>query len=112
MTRNTDKEVKFLNKKQLQKLFKSIENTVDENEYALRDLTIFNLAYYCGLRISEIALIKRENYNKDTKEIYIKRLKGSLNSTIKLDQKRESLLNKYIRQYGMRDEEYLFQTKT
>lgn len=112
MTRKKESEVKFLTKKQLQKLFKSIEETKENNKYYLRDLVIFNLAYYCWLRISEIWLIKRENYNKYTKEIYIKRLKWSLNSTIKLDQKRESLLNKYLREYNIKDEDLLFKTKT
>lgn len=112
MTRKKEKDVKFLTKKQLQKLFKSIESTKWSNKYYLRDLVIFNLSYYCWLRISEIEFIKRENYNKFTKEIYIKRLKWSLNSTIKLDQKRESLLNKYLREYEINDNDFLFKTKT
>lgn len=112
MERTQKKEIKFLNKKQLHKLFKTIEDTKTINKYYLRDLTIFNLAYYCWLRISEISLIKRENYNKDTKEIYIKRLKWSLNSTIKLDQKRESLLNKYLRENDIIDDDFLFKTNT
>jgi len=112
MIRPIKNEIKFLSKKDLQKLFKTIENTKETNKYYLRDLSIFNFAYYCGLRISEIWLIKRENYNKHTKEIYIKRLKWSLNSTVKLDKKRESLLNKYLREYDLKDEDYLFQTKS
>lgn len=112
MTRTKNTEIKFLTKKQLTKLLNSIENTKETNKYYLRDLTIFHLSYYCWLRISEISLIKRENYNKQTKEIYIKRLKWSLNSTIKLDKKREQILNKYLREYKIEDESYLFTTKT
>lgn len=109
--RTNKEQIKFLTKKQVHKLFKSIEDTKETNKYYLRDLTIFNLSYYCWLRISEISLIKRENYNKSTKELYIKRLKWSHNSTIRLDQKRESILNKYLREYDIRDDDYLFKSK-
>jgi len=112
MKRAKNKEIKFLTKKQLSKLLKSIESTTETNKYYLRDLTIFHLSYYCWLRISEVSIIKRENYNKQTKEIYIKRLKWSLNSTIKLDKKREQVLHKYLREYSILEDWYLFSTKT
>jgi hypothetical protein len=40
-------EIKYLNKKELKKLFSAIENSKEERKYYLRDLIIFNLAYYC-----------------------------------------------------------------
>jgi site-specific recombinase XerD len=111
--RKTNEEVKFLTKKQVKRLFDTIEGSKNENKYWLRDLTIFNLSYYCGLRISEISLIKLENYNKETGEIYIKRLKGSNNTTIVLDKQRTYILNKYIREYKIKnDEDLLFKTKS
>jgi site-specific recombinase XerD len=61
---------------------------------------MFNLMYYCGLRAWEVSLLKLENYNNHKWEIFIKRLKGSLNNTIRLDEKRIKLLNKYIREYS------------
>ena len=111
--RQTSEDIKFLTQKQVKQLFNTIESLKDENKYWLRDLTIFNLSYYCGLRISEVSLIKSENYNKETGEIYIKRLKGSNNSTIVLDKQRISILNKYIREYKIKsDEDFLFKTKS
>lgn len=112
MTRKQNRDIKFLTHKDLNILFKSIESTSKTNKFMIRDLLIFNLAYYCGLRISEIALIKRENYNQHTKEIYIKRLKGSLNSTIKLDTKREKLIHKYLKEFPKSDDETLFSSCT
>lgn len=67
--RQTSEDIKFLTQKQVKQLFNTIESLKDENKYWLRDLTIFNLSYYCGLRISEVSLIKSENYNKETGEI-------------------------------------------
>lgn len=106
-------QLKYLKKKDLKKLFNAIESSKDERKYYLRDLTIFNIAYYCWLRISEISLIRLENYNKDTWSIYIKRLKWSNNSNIILDKDRKLLLNKYIRTYNIKeDNEFLFKSKT
>ena len=59
--RKKNTEIKFLSKKQLTKLFNSITNTKETNEFYLRDLTMFNLAYYCWLRISEICLLEKDN---------------------------------------------------
>lgn len=108
-----NKEIKYLNKKDLKKLFNSIEKSKESNKFWLRDLTIFHLSYYCWLRISEISLIKFENYNKDNWEIYIKRLKWSNNSTITLDKTRKQIFNKYLREYKIKDlNELVFKTKT
>jgi len=106
-------EIKYLRKKELKKLFNTIKATNWIRKYYLRDLIIFNIAYYCWLRISELSLIKLENYNKENGQIYIKRLKGSNNSTIILDKERRLLLNKYIRIYNIKnDDELLFKSKS
>ncbi len=54
MARKQQNEIKYLTKKELNRLFKSIEDAKGSYPFWLRDLTVFNLAYYCGLRISEV----------------------------------------------------------
>ena len=106
-------EIKYLTKKELKKLFNTIEKSKNERKYYLRDLTLFNIAYYCWLRISEISLLKLDNYNKDVWSLYIKRLKWSNNTTIILDKQRRLLLNKYLRVYNIKNnDELLFKSKS
>lgn len=105
-----EETIKYFTQLELKKIFKVIENSC--SKYSLRDLLIFRLAYRCGLRATEIGLITRGNYNKNTKELYCKRLKGSLNNTIRLDEKTNSLINKFIRELGpVEDTEILFKSQ-
>jgi len=105
-------EIKYLKQKELKKLFNVIKNSNWIRKFYLRDLLIFNIAYYCWLRISELSLIKLEDYNKDNAQLYIRRLKWSNNSIIILDKERKLLLNKYIRIYNIKnDNELLFKSK-
>lgn len=96
--RKRDNEIKYLKQEELKKFFGTIEKS--DNQFSLRDLALFNIIYYCWLRASEVQLLKKEHYNKDTGEIFIKRLKGSRNNTIRLDDKRKKLLSRYIREYN------------
>jgi len=92
-----DREIKYLSQEELKKFFDTIEKS--GNKFWLRDLTAFNLIYYCGLRASELQKITQDKYRQDTREVQIERLKGSLNNTIRLDEKRAKLVNKYIKKY-------------
>lgn len=102
--RTQEREIKYFSQKELKKIFSAIEKTKDSwNRFWLRDLCIFQLWYFCGLRASEVWLIKISDYNPRNSEIYIRRLKGSLNTTIRLDSKRKSILDKYIREYQLKN---------
>lgn len=94
MAKDSNKKIKYLTQKEAISLFNSIESS--HTSHSLRDLAIFRLAYRCGFRASEISLLKLEDYNISKGEIYCKRLKGSNNNTIRLDEKTKSALNKYI----------------
>jgi len=96
MMKENEEKVKYLTQLEMKKVFKVIEK--DNSIHALRNLTIFRVAYRCALRASELGLIRLEDYNKTRGEMYCHRLKGSNNNTIRLDQETIKILNKYIRQ--------------
>ena len=87
-------------------LFNSIESC--GSSHSTRDLAIFRLAYRCGLRVSEISLLKLQNYNMSKGEIYCKRLKGSNNNTLRLDEKTRAALDKYINESNIKSSLKLF----
>lgn len=94
MTKDNDKKIKYFTQQEAANLFNAIISS--NNAHSVRDLAIFRVAYRCGLRASEIALIKLEDYNASKGELYCKRLKGSCNNTIRLDKKTKNALDKYI----------------
>ncbi|MVX67114.1 tyrosine-type recombinase/integrase [Clostridium chromiireducens] len=102
MRSSTETKIKYLTQKEAISLFNAIENS--GSLHSTRDLAIFRLAYRCGLRASEISLLKLENYNMIKGEIYCKRLKGSKNNTIRLDEKTKSALDKYINENNIESE--------
>lgn len=102
--------IKYFTQDELKRLFKTIQKSNDR--HALRNLCIFRVAYRCGLRASEVGLLKLEYYNKLKGELYCKRLKGSWNNTIALDKETTKVLNRYIKEYGIKQEvEFLFKSQ-
>lgn len=77
-----NEDIKYFTNKELKAFFKAIEK--DNSKYRVRNECIFKLAYYCALRVSEVALIQVDDFNNSRNEIYCKRLKGSLNNTIRI----------------------------
>lgn len=105
-----ENKIKYFTQRELKSLFKAIEKS--ERKHSIRDLAIFRIAYYCGLRASEIGLIKYQSYNKVAAEIYCVRLKGSWNNTIRLNKDTKKVLDKYIKEYGsFNDDDVLFQSQ-
>ena len=105
-----DTTIKYFTQNELKRLFNAIKNSGDR--HALRNLCIFRVAYRCGLRASEVGLLKLEYYNKLKGELYCKRLKGSWNNTIALDKETTKVLNRYIKEYGIKQEvEFIFKSQ-
>lgn len=108
-----NKTIKYFTQDEVKQIFKAIEKTKSKNnKYWLRDLTLFNIMYICWLRASELALLKLSHYNPKTSELYVERLKGSLNTTIRLSKEKKNLLNRYIRKYWITSpSEFLFMSR-
>ena len=94
LKKEADKEIKFLTQEQLERLFAVIRKANN-----VRDIAIFNVSYYCGLRASEVALLRYDDWMSKTNCIYIHRLKRSENISMILDSARGSILRKYLKEY-------------
>ncbi|SHI06447.1 tyrosine-type recombinase/integrase [Sporanaerobacter acetigenes] len=102
--------IKYFTQNEMQKLFQAIKNST--SKHSLRDFAIIRVCYRCGLRASEIALIKLNNYNKEKGELYCQRLKGSKNNTIRLDSSTKKALDEYIKIYNISNSnEILFKSQ-
>jgi len=101
------KKIKYFTQKELKKLFRSIERQKNY-PFVLRDLTMFNVGYLYGLRVSEIGKLHQKNFNEPGGELFCTRLKNSISNTICLDDKRKNLLKKYIREHQVKNGDPLF----
>ncbi|ACB83978.1 tyrosine-type recombinase/integrase [Natranaerobius thermophilus] len=101
--------VRFMTQKELDKLFRTIEKSKDK--HWLRDITMFRIAYRCGLRASEVGLIQVSDFNPKMNELYVRRNKNSLNNTIRLDNKTARYLKKYIKSYQLKENEIMFKSQ-
>ena len=104
------KTIKYYTQEELEKLFKAVKKS--NSKYWLRDYCIFRTTYRCGLRASEVGLLSLGDYNRQTGELYCKRVKNSQNNTIRLDEETKKALHKYIREYYIRDILFTSQNKS
>ena len=70
--------IKYFTSNELQSLFKACIS--DSSKHSLRNLCLLKVAFYCGLRASELGLINVDDYNSSNRSIYCRRLKGSNNN--------------------------------
>lgn len=82
--------IKYLTDTELKQLFKALEmetrmaKTPCTHKCAIRNEALFGIMYYCGLRVSEVGMIKVEDFNTLKNEIYCRRLKGGINNTLEI----------------------------
>ncbi len=74
--------MKYLTKDETQRLYQQIYN--DTGIHRKRNIALFEIVKYCALRASEVSILKITDYNKSSKTLYCKRLKGSNSNTIKI----------------------------
>lgn len=105
-----EEKIKYFTQAELKSIFRAIEKS--EDRHWVRNLALCRIAYRCALRVSELSLIQLQDYNKAKGELYCRRLKGSLNNTIRLDHESIKALNTYIRAYEVKDSfEALFKSQ-
>lgn len=68
------------------------------------------LGFECGLRASEIGILRSDDFNSSVNELYCRRLKGSNNNTIRLTKSTGNLLKRYIKELPIKDE-YIFMSR-
>ncbi len=102
----------FLTVKEVDKLFSSIS---ESDIYELRDKTIFELLYSCGLRISEAIDLTSSSINYENSYLRIVG-KGNKERIVPMGDEALRLIKKYIQEsrqeiLGTRESEYLFISK-
>lgn len=101
--------IKFLKQEEKGRLFGSLDT--DERRHAVRNRAILYLAEYCGLRATEVCLLKMDDYDTLQSSIYCTRLKKGNDNTIRIiDPRVQAAINDYlnIRDTQYKESEYLF----
>lgn len=97
-------KIKYVSCFEIEKLFKAIKNTghsaltIHSKLLYKRDLALFNLIYFLGLRASEVRLLNIDDYNPYKKEIYVRALKNGVSCVLRIDNKRAEYLNNYLKE--------------
>ena len=92
------RQVEFLENHDLQKLLKAPQQTRTENNQlaSLRDQAILELLFSTGLRVAELANLKRDQINLDRDEFSVKG-KGSKIRVVFLSDRAKEALKKYLK---------------
>ena len=101
--KKTREKIKYVTKQEMDNLFDAIKKTGHDaitpgrklNYY--RDRAMFHIIYYLGLRASEVGLLTLDDYDPKKKSIYVRALKKGESRTLKLDNKRALVLDKYLK---------------
>ncbi|WP_026882569.1 tyrosine-type recombinase/integrase [Clostridium akagii] len=110
MSNSGNNKIKYLTQNETTRLFNAIINY--ESCHSIRDLALFRVAYRCGLRASEIGMLNIDDYNTIRGDMYCKRLKGSNNNTIRLDEKTKIALDTYLSESALGiSQRYIFQSQ-
>ena len=79
---NNTESIKYLYPHEKTALFRALE--ADQSAHCLRNRDIFYLAEYCGMRASEVGLVRLSDINLPAKEIHVHRLKKSNCNTLRI----------------------------
>jgi len=94
LPKNPQRQVEFLEKEELERLFKAIKQEKDEVQ-RLRDEAILVTLFSTGLRVSELASLKRDMINLERREFTV-RGKGSKLRLVFLSDEAAETIKKYL----------------
>ncbi len=94
LPKNPQRQVEFLEKDELERLFQAIAGEKDELQ-RLRDNAILQTLFSTGLRVSELASLKTDNINLDRREFTV-RGKGSKLRLVFLSDEAAEAIKKYL----------------
>jgi len=98
--------MKYLSEEELKLLFREIDKGKDR-----RDIFLYRLTLFLGLRVGEVVKIKLSDLNLDAHQIFIQALKNGRSRAYDLDEKLWSKLEKYLKarkKFAKKDNPYLF----
>lgn len=103
--------LKFLSEEELKRFFSAVDKSKDR-----RDMFMFRLILFLGLRVGEAAVIKLGDVSLDSYQISIKALKNGRDRTYDLDGKLFHKLEQYLRlrmkpRYCKKNNPYLFPSR-
>lgn len=104
-----DKDIKYLTKEEIKKVFKTIRES--DAKYALRDEVLFRVGFETACRVSEMALFRIKDFNPNTRDIYCRRSKNGNNNTVRLSKETSRLLKKYIQSIDDVNTEFIFMSQ-
>lgn len=114
---NLQESIKYFTADELNKIFKVLEKRVRraetdfEERTAVRNRSMFQMMYYCALRVSELEMLLVEDYNPVHNNMYCRRLKDGINNTLQIvDKKILSDLKKHFRLN--KPEHHIFESKS
>lgn len=76
--------IKYLSTAEYNELIDAIKKVDTSSKFHQRNLAIFLIAEYCGLRASEVGLIEITDFNVKEQTIFCRRLKGSVSNVLKI----------------------------
>lgn len=104
-----DKEIKYLTKEEIKKVFKVIRDS--DVKYALRDEALFRVGFETACRVSEMSLFRVKDFNQDTRDIYCRRNKNGNNNTVRLTKETSRILKKYILISNLDEDDCIFMSQ-
>jgi site-specific recombinase XerD len=94
LPKNPERQVEFLDNDELQRLFEAVKQEKNELQ-RLRDIAIMQTLFSTGLRVSEIASLRRDSINLDRREFTV-RGKGSKLRLVFLSPEAAEDIKKYL----------------